>query len=107
MKIDRWFKYLLAIAVIAAALASPLQVTDRTSIPLDSTWDIEDSKDAEAVPTTWNHKVPVPGLALSAPPAFPQVDEFDSRQLRAVKTFLSGADEKLGSLNLRSTKRGS
>ena len=52
MKIDRWFKYLLAIAVIAAALASPLQVTDRTSIPLDSTWDIEDSKDAEAVPTT-------------------------------------------------------
>jgi hypothetical protein len=106
VKIDRWFKYLLAIVVIAAALAPPLQATDRTSIPLDGTWDIEDSKDAEAVPTTWNHKVPVPGLALSAQPAFPQVDEFDSRQLRAVKTFLSGADEKLGSLNLRSNKRG-
>ena len=66
MKIDRWFKYLLAIVVSAAALASPLQAIDRTSISLDLTWNIEDSKDAGAVPTTWNHKVPVPGLAHSS-----------------------------------------
>lgn len=30
-------------------------------------------------PVVWNHKVPVPGLAHSAPPAFPQVDAFDGR----------------------------
>jgi len=65
VKIDRWFKYFLAIVVIAAALASPLQATDRISIPLDGTWNMEDSKDAEPVPTTSNHKVPVPGLAHS------------------------------------------
>ena len=64
MKIDRWFKYLLAI-VIAAALASRLQATDRTSISLDRSWGMEDSEDAEAVPTIWNHKVPIPGLAHS------------------------------------------
>ncbi|MGA8763982.1 MAG: glycoside hydrolase family 2 TIM barrel-domain containing protein, partial [Candidatus Sulfotelmatobacter sp.] len=35
----------------------------------------------EAVPVVWNHKVPVPGLAHSAQPSFPQVDEFDSRMV--------------------------
>lgn len=44
MKIDRWFKYFLAIVVSAAALASPLQAIDRTSISLDLTWNIEDLK---------------------------------------------------------------
>ena len=66
---------------VVVALPSSLQAAERTSLSLDGTWDIEDSKDPEAIPTKWNHKVPVPGLAHSAQPAFPQVDEFDSRQL--------------------------
>src|SRR6266851_523294 len=68
--------------VILAAVAAPtlsLWATERTTISLNGTWQIEDSKEAEAIPVAWNHKVPVPGLAHSAEPAFPQVDQFDSR----------------------------
>jgi len=71
------FKY--AVAVIFVAILS--NAADRTIIPLDGTWDIEDSKDPEGIPLRWTHKAPVPGLAHSAQPSFPQVDEFDSRQL--------------------------
>ena len=81
MKIDRLFKYSIAIFFLTATLASTLRAANRTSIALDGTWEIADSQKAEAVPATWNHKVPVPGLAHSAQPGFPQVDEFDSRQL--------------------------
>jgi beta-galactosidase len=68
--------------VIFTAVAAPtlsLRATDRTTISLNGAWQIEDSKDAEAIPVAWNHTVPVPGLAHSAEPAFPQVDQFDSR----------------------------
>ncbi len=68
--------------VILAAVAAPtlsLWATERTTISFNGTWQIEDSKEAEAIPVAWNHKVPVPGLAHSAEPAFPQVDQFDSR----------------------------
>ena len=68
--------------VILTAVAAPtlsLWATERTTISLNGTWEIEDSKEAEAIPVAWNHKVPIPGLAHSAEPAFPQVDQFDSR----------------------------
>jgi hypothetical protein len=48
---------------------------------MNGTWDIEDSREAEAVPVVWNHKAPVPGLARFAQPSFPHVDLFDSRML--------------------------
>src|SRR5712692_3183621 len=70
--------------VILTAVAAPtlsLWATERTTISLNGTWQIEDSRDAEAVPSIWNHKGPVPGLAHSAQPAFPQVDQFDSRMV--------------------------
>src|SRR3981081_3739985 len=70
--------------VILTAIAAPtfsLWATDRTTISLDGALQIEDSKEAEAIPVSWNHKVSVPGLAHSAEPAFPQVDQFDSRLL--------------------------
>ena len=51
----------------------------RTTISLNGTWDIEDSREAEAISVVWNHKDPVPGLAHSAQLSFPQVDLFDSR----------------------------
>jgi hypothetical protein len=68
-------------ASLAASFASSLRAADRTTLLLDGTWDIEDSKDPGDIPKVWNHTVPVPGLVHSAQPAFPQVDEFDSRQL--------------------------
>ena len=70
--------------VIFTAVATPtlyLRATDRATISLNGTWQIEDSKEAEAIPVAWNHTVPVPGLAHSAEPGFPQVDQFDSRMM--------------------------
>jgi len=69
------------ILIGVAALTLCLWATDRTTISLNGTWQIEDSKDVKAIPVAWSHKVPVPGLAHSAEPAFPQVDQFDSRML--------------------------
>src|ERR1700732_4687548 len=77
-------RFLFRSFVILTAVAAPtlsLWATDRTTISLNGTWQIEDSKEAEAIPVAWNHTVPVPGLAHSAQPAFPQVDQFDSRML--------------------------
>src|SRR5579864_5715910 len=67
------------VIVVAVTFPLVLRAGDRTTISLNGTWQIEDSKDAAAVPVAWKHKVPVPGLAHSAEPAFPQVDQFDSR----------------------------
>jgi beta-galactosidase len=70
--------------VLLAAVTTPslsLWATSRTTISLNGMWQIEDSKDAQPIPISWNHKVAVPGLAHSAEPAFPQVDQFDSRML--------------------------
>lgn len=71
----------IMILYIAAAFPLAMRGADRTTISLDGIWDIADSAEAEAIPSTWNHKAPVPGLAHSAKPAFPHVDEFDSRLL--------------------------
>ncbi|HTE89157.1 MAG TPA: glycoside hydrolase family 2 TIM barrel-domain containing protein [Terriglobales bacterium] len=78
---NRLFKCLIAIVCLAAAFSLPLRAAERTSLSLDGTWDIEDSREPEAIPTAWNHSAPVPGLAHSAQPGFPHIDEFDSRQL--------------------------
>lgn len=53
----------------------------RVTVPLDGTWQIEDSVDADAMPKSWGHEAPVPGLANLAVPAFPGVDLFDTREL--------------------------
>jgi hypothetical protein len=73
-------RFLFKGVVILTASASTLflRATDRTTISLNGTWQIEYSKQA-GPPAAWNHKVPVPGLAHSAEPAFPEVDQFDSR----------------------------
>ena len=75
-------RFLFKSFVILTSVAAPtlsLWATDRTTISLNGTWQIEDSKEAEAIPVAWHHNVPVPGLAHSAQPAIPQVDQFDSR----------------------------
>ena len=74
------FKSVIILTALAGSGLS-LWASERTTISLNGTWQIEDSKEADATPAVWNHKVPVPGLAHSAQPAFPQVDQFDSRML--------------------------
>jgi beta-galactosidase len=53
----------------------------RTTISLNGQWDVEDSVESDAMPSKYTHRSPVPGLAHSALPAFPDVDQFQSRQL--------------------------
>ena len=55
----------------------------RVTIPLDGHWQIEDGKSPEAIPASFTHTVPVPGLANLAQPAFADVDGFWSREYLA------------------------
>ena len=54
---------------------------NRTTLSLDGQWDVEDSVAANEMPKSYTHKAPVPGLAHSAVPAFPDVDQYQSREL--------------------------
>ncbi len=63
------------------SLAAGAQTTHRTTLSLDGQWDVEDSVGANQMPAAYHHTAPVPGLAHSAVPAFPDVDQYQSRQL--------------------------
>jgi beta-galactosidase len=68
--------------IVVLTSAVPLVAAEgRITMPLDGTWDIEDSVSPEGIPAKWTHKAPVPGLANLARPVFPDVDRFDSREL--------------------------
>jgi beta-galactosidase len=69
---------LLAASLLPHAVA---QTSHRTTLSLDGQWDVEDSVGADDVPKAYSHKAPVPGLAHSAVPAFPDVDQYQSREL--------------------------
>jgi beta-galactosidase len=55
--------------------------SQRISVPLDGTWQIEDGVSSTAPPRAFGHQAPVPGLANLASPAFPDVDRFVSHEL--------------------------
>jgi hypothetical protein len=59
----------------------PLCAAERTVISLNGEWQITDSKAPSPIPSTFDHTTPVPGLVHSSKPAFPDVDEFDSREV--------------------------
>jgi hypothetical protein len=61
--------------------AAVLAYGERVTVPLDGTWQIDESAVADAMPTAFAHSVPVPGLANLASPPFTDVDHFDSREL--------------------------
>jgi hypothetical protein len=69
--------------ILTFAIAAAVQAWagERVVIPLDGQWEITDSKAADIVPTQFGHKTPVPGLAHSSVPPFPDVDQFDSREV--------------------------
>lgn len=52
----------------------------RHTLSLNGEWQIADSRDQEAMPLTYKHTVPVPGLANQATPAFKDADQFISRE---------------------------
>jgi hypothetical protein len=63
------------IGALEAAFPRLLWAAERTAVERDLRH--RGFKRCGSDPVVWNHKVPVPGLAHSAPPAFPQVDAFD------------------------------
>jgi beta-galactosidase len=71
----------IASSFVFALLTVPVCcLAERYTISLDGTWDLADSISATQIPTQFGHTVPVPGLAHSATPAFPDVDQFESRE---------------------------
>jgi beta-galactosidase len=67
-------------AVLILALSALAALAARQTLPLDGTWQIEESLSATEMPARFTHTAPVPGLANLAKPAFPQVDAFFSRE---------------------------
>ncbi len=74
---------LVCLAVFGALPALSQHQSARQVLDLDGNWDIADSLSATDIPSTYSHKAPVPGLAHSATPGFPDVDLFDSREVIA------------------------
>jgi hypothetical protein len=52
----------------------------RQTLSLNGEWEIDDSISPEHIPDVFHHRVPVPGLAHTATPTFPDVDQFQSRE---------------------------
>jgi hypothetical protein len=52
----------------------------RITIPLDGTWSVAESMEPDAIPTSFSHTGPVPGLTHSAAPKFPDVDEYHTHE---------------------------
>ena len=67
----------------------------RLTLPLNGEWEIEDSVEADRIPTAFHHTVPVPGLAHLAKPDFLDVDMFDSREAVGNLIRFKGRPESL------------
>lgn len=75
------FLCFLTLGPAAAVLAADATASLRTTLSLDGIWDIEDSVKPNGFPTAFHHEAPVPGLAHSSSPSFPDVDQFQTKQL--------------------------
>ncbi len=76
---SRVVKLCLMCLVISAWPGSAVPA-DRLTVSLNGAWEIADGVSADAIPETFTHTVPVPGLANLATPAFERVDAFYSRE---------------------------
>ncbi len=57
---------------------APHETGGRTILSLRGTWEIDDSIVADVIPSSFSHRVDVPGLIHSSTPPFPDVDDFDA-----------------------------
>ncbi len=72
---------LLSCLCISAAALAAAPPQHRTTLSLDGQWQVGESLAPDAMPAAFAHTVPVPGLTHSAVPAFPEVDQYQSREL--------------------------
>ena len=73
-----------SMALIAASFVVPQLAAEnasRITLSLNGQWDVEDSVNGADIPRTYSHKAPVPGLTHSSVPAFPDADQYQSREL--------------------------
>ena len=73
-----------SMALIAASFVVPQVAAEnasRITLSLNGQWDVEDSVNGADIPRTYSHKAPVPGLTHSSVPAFPDADQYQSREL--------------------------
>lgn len=83
------FRVLALAAGLATSLwpGAPAHAAEEPAVvSLDGIWQIAESVSATEIPQGFTHTVPVPGLVNLARPAFPQVDDYASREL-IVKQF--------------------
>ncbi len=87
--------------------AAKVSLGKRTVVPLDGQWDIEESIEPESVPASFGHNVQVPGLAHSATPPFPDVDQYEPREyiLTMITRGLLSPSEDTGVLGRTPQKR--
>jgi len=55
-----------------------LASAQRTPLSLDGTWSVGESVQPEEFPSSFDHRVAVPGLTKQAVPAFPDVDRYQT-----------------------------
>jgi DNA-binding phage protein len=79
----------------------------RIVVPLDGEWSMEEGVGPEAIPSSFGHTVPVPGLAHSAKPSFPDVDQYQNREyiLNMIRRGLYPPSEDTGVLGRTPQKR--
>src|SRR5690349_9508180 len=70
----------VAVPAFAGQPTAPPPFGHRDIVSLDGEWHIEDGIEPDSIPTSFTHKVPVPGLAHLATPSFPNVDEYENRE---------------------------
>ncbi|HOD82151.1 MAG: Beta-galactosidase [Planctomycetes bacterium ADurb.Bin126] len=70
---------LLVCLAVCVLLPGPLRAADRVTIDLDGQWSIGESVEADAIPDSFAHTVPVPGLVHLSEPAFADVDQYETR----------------------------
>ena len=79
----------------------------RIVVPLNGEWSIDEGVEPEAIPTSFGHTVPVPGLAHSAKPSFPDADQYQNREyiLNMIRRGLYPPSEDTGVLGRTPQKR--
>src|ERR1700733_5999350 len=68
------------LSCVCLCLLPASAAAQRVTMSLDGTWSVADSMDANAVPSSFSHSAPVPGLTHSATPPFPKVDQYQTHE---------------------------
>ena len=104
--ISRIRQMMLLVILALAAAVSPA-AAERVTLPLDGSWQVGESVAATPVPSSFDRRAPVPGLANLAEPAFPDVDQFDSAEniVKKIRLKLIPAGEPVTGAGIPRQKR--